>query len=308
MAGLSSGLNPNVVKTALDKVFFAQHDQPPGPNTAVADTPEVFIQDNTDRAAVIMEVFKGSGLWEETAEQEAYRGDTPRVNDQITFTVAKFTKKVHISEEFLEDELHSVVRNMITDMGMMARVTRNNKAMGIFRGAASSTLTSDGVALLSASHQNINGDTVDNTISGALTETTLDEGIRLLYEQVNQAGEIVGHEAKTLLVPSALFKKAVEITDSQLRSGTGNNDLNVFSAKYNLTVMQSPYLGSNAGGSNTAWFLLSSNHSIMRFVRIPVQTKLIPGDNQENGDTVYRGRYREVFGAISYEGTVGFEG
>jgi hypothetical protein len=49
-------------------------------------------------------------------------------------------------------------------------------------------------------------------------------------------------------------------------------------------------------------------HSVMRWVRIPVVTKLLPGDYQENGDAVYRGRFREVYGAISYEALTGYEG
>jgi len=92
MAGLTSGLNPNVVKTALDDVFMQRFAPTPGPQFTSAADAMVFQQDSTDRAAVIMEVFKGVGLWEDTPEQAEYKGDTPLVNDQITFTVAKLLK------------------------------------------------------------------------------------------------------------------------------------------------------------------------------------------------------------------------
>lgn len=308
MAGLTSGLNDNVTKTALDKVFAQQYAVSPGPQFTNAADGMVFQQDRTDRAAVIMEVFKGVGLWENTPEQAEYKGDTPRVDDQITFSVAKFTKKFHITEEMIEDDLHSVVRKAISQMGVKARVTQNRKAMEIYRNAASTTLTSDGQALLSATHVNINGDTIDNTISGAYSVDTMEEGINLLVEQKDQAGDIIGHEAKTLLVPPALFKEAVEVTESKLEANTTDNQLNVFSAKYGITVKQSQYLGSAAGGKDDHFFLMGDFHSVMRFVRVPVQTRLLSGDLQENGDSVYRGRYREVYGAISYEAIVGWEG
>lgn len=307
MAGLSSGANPNVTKTALDKVFFQRYAQVPGPQFAFAGDEMVFQQDSTDRAAVIMEVFKGVGLWKNSPEQAEYAGDTPLVNDQITYSVARFTKKFAISEEMLEDDLHSVVRNAVQQMGTKARVTQNRTAMATYRGAGSTTLTSDGVALLSASHTNINGDTIDNTISGAFSVDTLEEGINLLVEQVDQSGDIIGHEAKTLLVAPANFKEAVEVTESRLEANTTDNQLNVFSAKYGLALRQSQYLGAAAGGSNTAWFLMGEYHSVMRWVRVPVQTRMLPAEYEPNGDSIYRGRYREVYGAVTYEGFVGYE-
>ncbi len=307
MQGLTSGLNPNVTKTALDKVFYQKYSAKAGPQLTYAADGAVFQQDSSDRAAVIMEVFKGVGLWESTPEQADYKGDTPLVNDQITFTVGKFTKKFNISEEMLEDDQHSLVRNAVSQMGSKALVSQNRSAMGIFRNATTTTLTSDGVALLSASHTNIAGDTIDNTISAAFSVDTVEEGINLLLEQKDQAGDIIGHEAKTLLVPPALFKEAVEVTESRLEANTTDNQLNVFSAKYGFAVKQSQYLGAAAGGSNTKFFMMGEYHSIMRWVRVPVQTRMLSGEFQENGDSVYRGRFREVYGAISYEAIVGYD-
>lgn len=308
MSGLFSGANANVTKTALDKVFFQRYAAMPGPQYAFAGDEMVFQQASSDRAAVIIENFKGVGLWEDTPEQADYKGDNPLVTDQITFTHAKYTKKFHISEEMEEDDQHMVVRNAISQMGTKARVTQNKVAMGTYRNASSTTLTSDGVALLSASHQNINGDTIDNTISGPLTVDAVEEGINLLVEQVDQAGDIIGHEAKTILVPPALFKEGTEILESTLEANTTDNQLNVYSAKFGIVLRQSQYLGAAAGGKDDHWFMMGEYHSVMRFVRVPVSTKLLSGDYQENGDSVYRGRYRETYGAISYEALVGYEG
>jgi len=308
MTGLTSGMNANVTKTALDKVFFQKFNKIPGPQFAFAGDEMVFQQDSTDRSSVIIENFKGVGLWESTQEQGEYKGDTPLVTDQITFSVARLTKKFHITEEMLEDDQHSVVKNAIQQMGTKGVITQNQKAMDLYRGAATTTLTSDGAALLSASHSNIAGDTIDNTISGAITADTVEEGINLLVEQKDQSGDIVGHEAKTILVAPAAFKEATEILESTLEANTTDNQMNVYSAKYGIVLRQSQYLGTAAGGSQTAWFMMGEYHSVFRWVRIPVQTRMLSGDFQDNGDSVYRGRYREVYGAISYEALVGFEG
>ena len=308
MSGLYSGANANVTKTALDKVFFQQYAAVPGPQISFAGDEMVFMQDSADNAAVIMENFKGVGLWEDTPEQAEYKGDDPLVTDQITFSVARFTKKFHISEEMEEDDQHSVVRRAIAQMGMKAKVSQNIKAFETYRNAASSTLTSDGVALLSASHQNIEGDTIDNTISGAFSVDTVEEGINLLLVQKDQAGDIIGHEAKTLLVPNQLYKEATEVLESTLEANTTDNQLNVYSHKYGIVLRQSQYIGAAQGGKDDHFFMMGEYHSVMRWVRIPIRTKLLSGDFQENGDAVYRGRYREVYGAISYEALVGYEG
>lgn len=268
----------------------------------------VFTQDRSDRGAVIMEVFNPGGLWENTPEQGEYRGAAPRVGQQITFTHARFTSKFAITEEMIEDDQHSVVRQAITARAGKAQVTQNRESAGLFRNASGTTLTADGVAALSASHTNDAGDTIDNTISGAISVATVEEGINLLAEQVDQAGDIVGHEAKTVLVPPATFKEATQILESKLESNTTDHQMNHYSAKYGITIRQSNYIGTNAGGRDNHWFMMGENHSIMRWVRVPVQTKLLSGDFQDNGDTIYRGRYREQYGIVTYEAFSGFEG
>ena len=262
MAGLSAGLNPNIVKTALDKVFYQKYSEKPGPRFTSASDDAVFQQDTIDRSAVIMERFLGVSEWESTAEQAEYKGDTPRSDDQITFTVAKFTKKLHISEEMLEDDQHSLVRNAAAHMGVKARTGQNNQAMAVYRNAATTTLVADGLSLLNAAHTT-RGGTFDNTVSGAFTPTTLEEAINLLVEQKDTAGDIVGHEAKTLLVPPALFKEAIESLESELLARTTDNNKNWVLSNYGIAIKQSQYLGTAGGGKNDLWFLLGEFHSVM---------------------------------------------
>jgi len=304
----NSQLNPDVVKTALDAVVFQNYDVPQGPDTATALTAGVFRQSTLDRQAVILEVFKGVGLFETRQEEQDVPQDTPRIGDKITFEVVNFAKEVQISKNFFDDSMFDAVAEMMEDFGNMAAITRDVTAFGIYRGAFTTTLTADGVALISASHVNLNGDTVDNTVTGALSEATLNVAIRALYEQVNQAGVIRGYKPACLLVPSALYKTAVEITDSELKSGTDTNDLNIYSYKYGIEVKQTPYLGAAQGGSDTAWFLLSGRHNIYRWNRQGLETNLVPYQYATNNNYVYKGEYREIYGAITYEGVVGSTG
>ena len=305
---LNSGANQDVVKTTLDAVVFQEFEAEPGPQIASATDTLCFQQGNATNAAKILESYKGVGLWGTRAEQADVPSSTPSVGDKKTFSVLNYANSVDITKNFFDDEMFDVVGNMMREFGDKARITQDDNAMGIFRNSFTTELTADGVALFSNSHVNLNGDTVDNLETAALTESQLNVMLVKMMEQVDQAGVVRGHMAQTLLVPPALFKTAVEITDSVLRSGTDFNDINIYSAKYNLIVKQSPYLGAAAGGSDTAYFLLAKNHQIHRFVRQELVTSLINWDLQRNNNYIYKGEFRETLGALTYEGAVGSNG
>lgn len=300
----NSGMNPNVVKTALDDVFYQTFSGQQHPGHVTAESSMVFKQDTTDSSAEIMELFKGVGAWEETVEEQELPEGNPRIDNQKVFTVAKFAKNIKIPKEFFDDNKHSAYEMMVRNFAMRARTTRDANAFKAFRDHATVT-TADGVALGSAAHVNLNGDTISNLLTtSALTESTLNDAIIALREMKSQDGVIDGFVPTTLLVPTALFKTACEIVDSELRSGTGDNDMNVYSSKYGIYVATTPYIGAAAGGSDSTWFLLSDNHSMMRFVRQGVSTDLVPYEYSDNDVYNYKGRFREVVGPMSYEGLI----
>lgn len=301
---MHESLSPNVVKTALDDVFYQGHNFQLMPGYVDATSSSIFAQESTDRAAEILENFKGSGLWDLTPELGEIPKGHPRVNGQKTFSVVKYSKEIEISDEFFQDEQHSVYEKMVRNHGENARNTRDRNAFAVFRNGFTTALSYDAVALFSDSHTNLGGYTVDNLVSGALSESTLNDAITQLLEMKSQDGVIGGYIPKVLLVPPKLAKLAFEITESQLRSGTANNDMNYYSTKYGIQVAVSQWLGAAAGGSDTAWFLLSDKHSIMRFVRQTLQTWVVEPKYSGVDAWKYGGKFREVVGALSFEGIV----
>lgn len=304
----NSAINPNVVKTALDKVFMQEFNGEMHPGFVTAESPIVFNQETIDRAAAITEIFKGAGLWEVKSEE----GDVPqsqfKVGNTKTFTVAEYAQSLDISKNLFDDDQHSVVTKAVKDMARKGRITRDEKAFAVFRNAFTTATTNDNVALVSDSHVTLSGVTVDNKLTAALSETSLNDAIVALTEQKSQDGVISGSMPKTLLVPLKLFKLACEITGSELRSGTPNNDMNVYSTKYGINVATTPWIGAAAGGSDTAWFLLGDNHAVTRWVRQPLVTDVVDYKFQRNNNYIYKGSFREVVGAMDYVGIVGSDG
>jgi hypothetical protein len=304
----SSGLNPDVIKTKLDKVFFQEFNGSQHPGHATAETSQLFKQDTADSAAEIVEIFKGVGEWEETNEEQNLPQGNPRINNEQTFSVSKYAKSVHIPKEFFDDSKHGSYSMMIQNFGRRARTTRDKNAMAVWNGAFATYKTADDAYIVSDSHTNLNGDTVDNKSTAALSPTALKDGIKELYEQKAQDGEIDGHLANCLIVAPDKFDYATEIVNSELKADSGDNNMNPYSQTYNLWVFTSPYLGAAAGGDDNAWFLVSETHNMTRWVREGVSTNLIDYSISDNDVYKYKGRYREMVGCPTYEGIYGSDG
>ena len=196
----------------------------------------------------------------------------------------------------------------VRQFALMARVTQDDVAFGLFRGAFTTTLTPDAVALCSASHVTLNGDTVSNLITGALSDATLNTAMVALREQKNQRGVVLGSEGRYLVVALKGFKNACQITQSVLVSDNANNAVNIYLSIFGMEVMTSPYLGAVSGGSDTAWFLLSQFHGLKRVIRQGVQTALISWEYSDNRSYKYQGNFREAYFAADWAGLVGSTG
>lgn len=303
-----SGISPDVVRTLLDDVWDQTFSGEESPNFATALDEMLFVQSTTDRAAEVMEMFKGVGEWESTEEEEDLPQGNPRVGNQKIFNVANWKKQINIPIEFFEDDQHDSYEKMVRNFARRAQTTRDKTAFAAYRNAFTTELTADGLSWINDSHINMSGRTISNKLTTALSETSLNDAINLLLEMRSQDDEQDGFTPYCLLVPNRLFKTAYEILDAELQSFTTDNNPNIYSAKYGIYLKQTFRIGASAGGSDTAWFLLSKDHSNMRFVRKAVETSLVDYKLSDNDVYKYKGRYREAYGALSYEGVVASTG
>lgn len=305
----SSALNPNVVKTALDDVFFQEWDYDATQYGFVnSSSGLIFKQDSTDRAAEIEENFKGVSLWEQRAEEQDVPTDDPRITDQKTFSVLAYAKQVDIPKFFFDDNMHGAYEKMVRNMAEIGRVTQDDYNYSFWRNSFTTELTADGQAVVSDTHALIGGGTEDNKLTAALSEASLNAAIIRLQEMKDQAGVVRGNTPHCLLVPPALFKTACEIVDSEYRAETADNDINVYSSKYQIYVATNNRLGAVVDGSDTAWWLLGRNHGATRWVRQGITTDLVDYKYTRNNTYVYKAEFREVRGAMDYVGIVGSDG
>jgi len=304
----NSSTSNDAVKTKLDAVVYQEINKPFSPDKLSYADEIVFRQSTADNSAVITDSYGGVGYFTSRSEEQDLPQASPRITNTKTTNIAAYSNSVVIPKHFFDDAKFDAIGKMMQDFGRLARVTKDKVSQGIFRNAFTTQLTNDGDTFISDTHTTISGNTVDNKITTALTESSLETAIKGLMEQLTQDGTIAGYQPSVLIVPPALAKTAFIITESVLRPGTANNDANWYSAKYGIVVKVGQFMGTAAGGSETAWFVLADGHNVYRFVRKELETVLTPFQYTPNWEYVYSGEYREQYDTITYEGAFGSTG
>lgn len=310
----NSGLNPDLVKTGLDEVFFGGFDNESIPGYAHADNGVLFKQGSATNSAVISNVMGWPGEFTKHSEEEEIELATIRSDHKATNLVENWKRSFKIPVEFFEDEEWGAVNASIRQLGIRARTTQDKNALGSgYSDGFTSFTVNSGTALFSNSHTTLAGGTVDNLETGTLSESNLETLVNSLIDQKGQDDSLAGHMPAWLLVPTTLFKEAMEITKSELRSGTANNDLNYYSQVYpGLRVYFSPFLGASFGGadggSDTAYFVGGSMHAMNRDVRVGMDTDMVDSAYDDRDRYTYKARFREVVHASSFEGLVASDG
>jgi len=207
--------------------------------------------------------------------------DLPKVNseegDTITWTqeyygaIASITKKMRKFD--LYDQMTSLVRSLVTDAfdkidQSLADVLGNGFSASNYTdvyGVSVSAVGPDALALFSASHSNnLNSTTFSNIITDATVNPALSRAAivaarkqGLTHKDPN--GVIRPVNLDTLIVAPTNEDLAERILNSELMSGTGNNDINALKGKVKTLIVWER-LETLTGGTDTSayWYMADS--------------------------------------------------
>lgn len=307
----NEAINAAVTRTELDSVFYQNFEYTDStPEMATAQDAAIFVPIQTQNSGYFYEVYGGVPLFVQTGETSTVATATPRVTNKVFVQVLDWTQSVYLSKDLFDDNQHGVWAAVVADLARKGRITQDYNAFGIFRGAFTTTLCADGDALCST-HSLIFGGTTTNTTAGAggaLSDTSLYTAMVGLRQQPDQRGVALGNVPAVLLVPSALFKLALQLTDSALVADNNNNAINVYRSTYGFVVKTSIWMDAVNGGSDTAWFLLAKNHAIRRLVRQGIETAFRDWTYSDNRTYFYQANFRESYFAQDYSGVWGNPG
>lgn len=192
----------------------------------------------------------------------------------VTYTHVEDSLGTSVSNKLWEDDQFNVIKRKPANLAKAKIRTQEQMMADVFNyaftagGGGLATFTSgDALALFSASHTREDGGaTQSNTTTSDLNENALENALVGIATQLDHKGQLFMAQGDTLVVPPALEKEARILLNSQQRVGTANNDINPYQGALKLVVWK--FLGSVAGGSDTAWFVYDSSlHELNFFQR-----------------------------------------
>lgn len=284
---------------AIRQIFLDRYSEEP------QVMPEVFNVVSSTRDSETDSATTGFGMLIETSELGALDYEDPVKMYKTVYSHKKYTKGFKVSKELMEDDQHNVIARLPKLLAKSTVRTTEYHAASVLNNGFSTSYTSygDGNPLLSTSHDRADGGTAQSNASSTgitLTETNLETGRLALEKVLDDKGQIVTFQADKLIIPVDLRKTAQILTQSTLRPGTANNDVNIFEGVFKIVPWR--YLTSS-----TAWFLQdASEHLLNFFWRVKPEFK---SDYNFDADAaLYKVRIRFSTGWSDWRGFWGSKG
>jgi hypothetical protein len=284
---------------SIRQIFFDRYDEEPQVMPMVFNVGTSSKDIETDSATT------GFGKLVQTSELGALDYEDPVKMYKTAYTHLKYTKGFKVSQELVEDDQNNVISKMPRALAKSVVYTTEYWGASVFNNGFSTSYTSygDGNPLFSTVHERADGGTAQSNASSTgvvLSETNLETGRLALEKILNDKGEIVNFKADTLLIPIDLRKTAQILTESSMRPGTANNDVNIYDGVFKVIPWR--YISST-----TAWFLLDqSNHLVNWFWRVRPEFK--SDFNFDADAALYKVRVRFSFGWSDYKAAWGSKG
>jgi hypothetical protein len=232
-------------------------------------------------------------------------------NAQEAFT-ARYThvtiaQGFSLTEEAIEDNLYDSLSARYTKaLARSMAYTKQVRAASILNTGFTTAVGGDGVPLFATNHPLVSGGVNSNEpATGAdLNETSLEAAVIQIAQWTDERGLLIAAKPKKLIVPPQLQFVATRLLETELRTGTADNDINAI--KNNGSIPEG-YTVNNYLTDPNAWFLTTDVPNGMKhFVRTPLSNSM-DGDF-DTGNVRYKSRERYSFGFSDPLGMFGSPG
>ena len=210
-----------------------------------------------------------------------------------------------ITEEAEEDGQYGSIASRYTKaLARSMSSTKEIKAANVLNNATSAN-GGDGTTLLSTAHPTQNGNQ-SNTLATAadLSETSLESILIQIADMKDDRGLRVAAQGTQLVIPTAYTFVAERLLESQLRTGTADNDINAI--KSGGYLPKGYHVMRRLTDSDAFFVTTDVPDGLKMFQRSPMK-KGMEGDF-ETGNVRYKVRERYSFGATDWRGIFGSEG
>ncbi len=269
---------------------------------------EIFDEEASDRAFEEEVMLGGFG----TAPVKSEGGTVSFDDAQETFT-ARYTHETialafAISEEAIEDNLYDRLASRYTKaLARSMAQTKQIKAAAILNNAFSTGANAigDGAALCSSSHPSLSGNQRNLlSVAADLNETSLEQMLIDIAGFTDERGLKVAVRGMKLIIPKELQFIAERVMNSNLRSGTADNDAN---AIRNMGMLPEGAVVNHFLTDTDAFFIKTdAPNGFKLFNRSPIKTAM-EGDF-DTGNMRFKARERYSFGVSDWRCVFGTPG
>ena len=268
---------------------------------------EIYEIENSERSFEEEVKLSGFGAAPVKPEGSAISYDSAQESFTSRYNHETVAMGFSITEEAMEDNLYDSLSARYTKaLARAMAYTKQTKAASLLNTGFDTFQSGDGVTLFNTAHPTVAGGTNKNrlTTNADLNETSLEQMVIDIAAFVDERGLLIAARPRKLIVPPALMFVATRILQSELRTGTADNDTNAL--RSNGSIPEG--FSVNHYLTDTDAFFLTTDvpNGMKMFVRTPMSTSM-DGDFN-TGNVRYKARERYSFGVSDPLGMFGTPG
>ena len=260
---------------------------------------EIYTEETSDRAFEEEVMLAGFGTAPTKQEGSAISFDDAQETFTARYTHETIALAFSITEEAIEDNLYDRLAARYTRaLARSMANTKQIKAAAILNNAFStSSPIGDGAALCSTSHPSVSGNQRNIlTVASDLNETSLEQSLIDIAGLTDERGLKIAVRGMKLVIPKELQFVAERVINSNLRSGTSDNDANAIK---NMGMLPEGAVVNHYLTDTDAFFILTdAPNGFKYFNRSPIKTAM-EGDF-DTGNMRFKARERYSFGVSDW--------
>ena len=268
---------------------------------------EIYETESSDRSFEEEVKLSGFGAAPVKAEGASISYDNAQEHYTARYNHETVAMGFSVTEEAMEDNLYDSLSARYTKaLARAMAYTKQTKAAALLNTGFSSFNSGDGVTLFSTAHPSVGGSTNANklAVNADLNETSLEQSVIDIAAFTDERGLLIAARPRKLIVPPALMFVATRLLQTELRTGTADNDTNAL--RSNGSIPEGYRVNHYLTDTDAFFITTDIPNGMKHFVRTPMATAM-DGDF-DTGNVRYKARERYSFGVSDPLGMFGSPG
>jgi hypothetical protein len=271
------------------------------------ESSEIFEEESSDRAFEEEVMLGGFSTAPVKNEGSAITFDDAQETYTARYTHETIALAFSITEEAIEDNLYDRLASRYTKaLARSMAQTKQIKAAGVLNNAFNTAFAvGDGAALCSAAHPSLSGNQRNQlTVAADLNETSLEQMLIDVASLTDERGLKIAVRGMKLIIPKELQFIAERVLNSNLRSGTADNDAN---AMKSMGMIPEGAVVNHFLTDTDAFFIKTDAPNGFKYFNRSALKTAMEGDF-DTGNMRFKARERYSFGVSDWRCVYGTPG